>query len=364
MANPGTRTLQLLSLLQSRRYWPGPELAARLEVSPRTLRRDVDRLRDLGYPVEARQGLGGGYQLAAGAVLPPLVLDNDEAVAIGVGLQAAIEAGTVAGIEEPAVRALSKVVQVMPARLRRRIEALAAMTDPVAWRDSASRVDADVLVSVAVACRDAERLQFAYRARRGERSRRQVDPHRLVLLGRRWYLVAWDLSRFDWRTFRLDRLEEPVATGERAVPRRLPGEDAAAFVRSSIESVPQRHQVDVLIDAPAAVVRERIGPWGALEDVSSGGCRFTMTSDTLDWPTLALGNAAADFEVVAPPELVDHLSERATLFARAVNRVGPSRVAPVTAEPPTSSATNGPSSSCSVRSEDDDQQGGPFPSPD
>lgn len=322
MATPGTRTLQLLSLLQSRRYWPGRELAARLDVSPRTLRRDVDRLRDLGYPVEGRQGVDGGYQLAAGAVLPPLLLDNDEALAIGVGLHTAIQAGSVVGIGESSVRALSKVVQVMPARLRRRIEALAAMTDPASWQDSASKVDADALVAVALACRDQERLEFAYTARTGERSRREVDPHRLVLLGRRWYLVAWDLTRFDWRTFRLDRLAEPVPTGARAVPRQLPEQDAAAFVRSSIESVPPGHEVEVLIDAPAAVVRERIGPWGALEEVSAGRCRFRMTSDSLDWPILALGNAAADFEVVTPPELVDHLAVRADVFRRAVNRFG------------------------------------------
>ncbi len=320
MANPGTRTLRLLSLLQARRYWAGSELAARLGVSPRTLRRDIDRLRELGYPVEARRGVDGGYQLAAGAVLPPLLLDDDEAVAIVVGLHSAIQAGTVTGIEESSLRALSKVIQVMPSPLRRRIDALAAMTIPSAWQASATSVDAEVLVSVAQACRDGERLEFAYTDHSGEPSTREVDPHRLVLLGRRWYLVAWDLSRFDWRTFRLDRLAEPRATGAHAIPRRPPAEDAAAFVRSSIETVTSRHQVEVLIDAPAAVVRERVGPWGSLEDVGSGQCRFRMTSDSLDWPTLVLGNAAAEFEVLAPPELLDHIRDRATLFGRALER--------------------------------------------
>jgi predicted DNA-binding transcriptional regulator YafY len=320
MGIPGTRILRLLSLLQSRRYWAGAELADRLEISPRTLRRDIDRLRDLGYPVEARRGMDGGYQLAAGAVLPPLLLDDDEAVAIGVGLHSAIQAGTVTGIEESSVRALSKVIQVMPTPLRRRIDALGAMTIPVAWQESTTSVAADVLVSVAQACRDGERLAFAYTARSGEPSTREVDPHRLVLLGRRWYLVAWDLTRFDWRTFRLDRLAEPRVTGAHAIPRQLPTEDAAEFVRTSIESVPARHQVEVLIDAPAAVVRERIGPWGTLEDVGKGRCRFRMTSDSLDWPTIALGNAAAEFEVVSPPELLDHLRDRAGLFERALER--------------------------------------------
>ena len=317
MTTPGTRTLTLLSLLQSRRYWPGNDLAARLEVSPRTLRRDVDRLRDLGYPVQARRGVDGGYQLAAGAVLPPLLLDNDEAVAIGVGLHSAIQAGSVVGIEESSLRALSKVIQVMPTSLRRRIEALAAMTDALPWHESAASVDAGVLVSVAQACRDAECLQFDYTDSGGMQSTRAVDPHRLVLLGRRWYLVAWDLSRFDWRTFRLDRLTEPRVTGARAIPRQLPAENAAEFVRSSIESVPSRYQVDVVINAPAAVVRERVGPWGNLEDAGPARCRFTMTSDSLDWPTLALGNAGAEFEVVSPLELRDHLRERANLFGRA-----------------------------------------------
>jgi predicted DNA-binding transcriptional regulator YafY len=317
---PGTRILRLLSLLQSRRYWAGAELADRLEISPRTLRRDIDRLRDLGYPVEARRGMEGGYQLAAGAVLPPLLLDDDEAVAIGVGLHSAIQAGTVTGIEESSVRALSKVIQVMPSPLRRRIDALGAMTIPVSWQESTTSVAADVLVSVAQACRDGERLAFSYTARSGEPSTREVDPHRLVLLGRRWYLVAWDLTRFDWRTFRLDRLAEPQVTGAHAIARQLPTEDAAEFVRTSIESAPARHEVEVLIDAPAAAVRERIGPWGSLEEEGPSRCRFRMTSDSLDWPTIALGNAAAEFEVLSPPELLDHLRDRARLFGRAVER--------------------------------------------
>ncbi len=325
MTTPGTRTLRLLSLLQSRRCWPGTDLAARLEVSPRTLRRDIDRLRDLGYPVEARRGVDGSYQLAAGAVLPPLLLDNDEAVAIGVGLHSAIQAGSVVGIEESSLRALTKVIQVMPTSLRRRIDALAAMTVSLPWQESAASVDAVVLVSVAQACRDGERMEFDYTDSGGAASTRVVDPHRLVLLGRRWYLVAWDLTRFDWRTFRLDRLAEPRVTGAHAIPRQLPAENAGEFVRSSIGSVPSRYQVDVLIDAPTAVVRERIGPWGILEDVSSGRCRLSMATDSLDWPTLVLGNAAAEFEVVSPLELLDHLRERANLFGRAIERDGRSQ---------------------------------------
>jgi len=324
MANPSGRTLRLLSLLQSRRYWPGAELADRLEVSARTLRRDVDRLRELGYPVGARRGVDGGYQLAAGAVLPPLLLDDEEAVAIGVGLHSAIQAGTVTGIEEASVRALTKVVQVMPSRLRRRIDALGAMTVPAPWQGTTPSVDADVLVSLAQACRDGERLEFSYTAHGGEQTTREVDPHRLVLLGRRWYLVAYDLTRFDWRTFRLDRLTGPRVTGAHAIPRELPAGDAAEFVRSGIEHLPSRHQVEVRIDAPAAVVRDRIGPWGTLEELDRDRCVLRMSSDSLDWPTVALGHAAAGFEVVSPPALVDHLRAWADRFGRAVEQDGPS----------------------------------------
>ena len=199
MANTSSRTLRLLSLLQTHRYWPGPELAARLDVSVRTLRRDIDRLRELGYPVEASRGVDGGYQLAAGAALPPLVLDDEEAVALAVGLQAAAQGG-VAGIAESSVRALAKVVQVMPPRLRRRVDALRAMTVPLTWYSTAPSTDPAVLTALAQACRDTERLEFGYTSAAGERSDRHVEPLRLVSLGRRWYLVAYDLVRHDWRT--------------------------------------------------------------------------------------------------------------------------------------------------------------------
>jgi predicted DNA-binding transcriptional regulator YafY len=307
MSNPGSRTLRLLSLLQSRRFWAGSDLADRLEVSARTLRRDIDRLRQLGYPVEAQRGVEGGYQLAAGAVLPPLVLDDEEAVAIGVGLQSAIEGGSVVGIEQSSVRALAKLVHVMPSRLRRRIDALAAVTVPAPWEHAPTGVDADVLVSLAQACRDGERLEFSYTARGGDQTSREVDPHRLVLMGRRWYLVAWDLERADWRTFRLDRLTVPRTNGAHVMPRALPTGDAGQFVRSSIDNLPMRHQVEARIHAPAADVRQRIGPWGTLEESGDDRCLLRMTSDTLDWPTLVLGNTGAEFEVLSPPALVDHL---------------------------------------------------------
>ena len=320
MASTGTRILQLLSLLQNRRHWPGGELAVRLGVSQRTLRRDVDRLREMGYPVEARRGVDGGYQLAAGAALPPLLLDDQEAVALAVGLQAAVQAGSVAGIEESSVRALGKVVQVMPRHLRGQVDALAAMTVPVAMGRGPLRVDPGVLTSIALACRDLERLTFAYTGRSGPPGRREVDPHRLVLLGRRWYLVGWDLDRVDWRTFRLDRMDGPETTGARFPARELPGGDAAQFVRDGIDSLPTRHRIEAVVHAPASVVRERIGGWGAVEELDDHRCRWCITTESLDWALLALGAAEAEFEVVSPPALVDHLRERVARFGRAVER--------------------------------------------
>ncbi|MFZ0173459.1 MAG: YafY family protein [Acidimicrobiales bacterium] len=319
MANTSSRTLRLLSLLQTHRYWPGVELAERLEVSVRTLRRDIDRLRELGYPVEAQRGVDGGYQLTAGAALPPLVLDDDEAVALGVGLQAAIQGGTVTGIAESSVRALTKLVQVMPSRLRRRVDALAAMTVPAAWGSTGPSVDPAVLTSIAQACRDNERLEFTYTDRGGERTTRHVEPHRLVLLGQRWYLVAFDNTRYDWRSFRLDRLAEPHSTEAHFLPRELPSADAAEFVRAGIDNLPAPHAVEARVHAPAAVVRSRLGSWGTVVAVDDASCLLQMTVDSLDWPTLALGATGADFEVLSPPELVDQIRDWALRFSRAAS---------------------------------------------
>lgn len=325
MANTSSRTLQLLSLLQTHRYWPGAELAERLEVSPRTLRRDVDRLRDLGYPVEAQRGVDGGYQLAAGAALPPLVIDDEEAVALVVGLQAAAQ-GAVEGIAESSVRVLAKVLQVMPTRLRRRAEALRAMTVPAEWGPAATAaaaptaIDPGALTTAALACRDCEQLRFSYTAADGRQSDRHVEPHRLVCLGRRWYLVAYDLGRHDWRSFRVDRLCAPQATGVRFRPRELPAADAAEFVRSGMENLPRPYQVEAVVDISAAVARERIGRWATIEEIDADHCRVRMTADVLDWPTLALGTLGAEFRVLSPPELLDQVHEWG---ARFVNAQGP-----------------------------------------
>jgi predicted DNA-binding transcriptional regulator YafY len=317
MANTSSRTLRLLSLLQTHRYWPGSELATRLDVSVRTLRRDVDRLRELGYPVEANRGVDGGYQLAAGAAMPPLVLDDEEAVALAVGLQAAAQGG-VAGVAEASVRALAKVVPVMPPRLRRRVEALRVATVPASFAGAGGpSVDPGILTTVAQACRDTERLEFGYAAADGARTDRLVEPFRLVPLGRRWYLVAYDLHRHDWRSFRLDRIEAPHRTGARFRPRELPADDAAVFVRSRLRNLPTQHDVAALIDAPASVVRARVGRWADVEEVGEERCRLRMSTDSLDWAALAVGALDADFTVVSPPALRAHLGRWGERFARA-----------------------------------------------
>ncbi|MFF5208349.1 helix-turn-helix transcriptional regulator [Streptosporangium sp. NPDC000396] len=315
MANTSSRTLRLLSLLQNHRYWPGAELAEKLGISARTLRRDIDRLRELGYPVEAHRGVDGGYQLAAGAAMPPLVLDDEEAVALAIGLRAAAQ-GAIAGIEESSIRALTKVVQVMPPRLRRRVDALRAVS--VAW-DTGPTVDAGVLASIAQACRDEERLRFSYTARGGEQTSRHVEPHRLVALGRRWYLVAYDLTRHDWRSFRLDRLSDPRSTGARFHPRELPGGDAAAFVQAGSDKLAPMYTVEALVHAPAATVRSVVGQWGEVEETGDDRCLLRMTSAALDWPALALGGMGAEFEVLGPPEFADYIREWGTRFTRAAD---------------------------------------------
>jgi predicted DNA-binding transcriptional regulator YafY len=317
MADTSARTLRLLSLLQARRYWPGAELAGRLDVSARTLRRDVDRLRELGYPIQAQRGVDGGYQLAAGTALPPLVVDDEEAVALAVGLQVAAQGG-VEGTAEASMRALAKVIQVMPARLRRRVEALSAATVPASWGNTTpAAVDPVILTTVALACRDAERVRFSYTAAGGQQTDRHVEPYRLVLLGRRWYLVGYDLTRQDWRSFRLDRLAGPRGTGARFRPRELPAADAAAFVQAGIGAATAVYQVEALVDAPAPSVRERYGRWATVEEVSETRSRIRMTADQLEWPMMLLGSLGAEFEVISPPELLDGVRDWARRFGQA-----------------------------------------------
>ncbi len=316
MGNTSSRTLRLLSLLQTHRHWAGSELADRLNVSLRTVRRDIDRLRDLGYPVDPQRGIDGGYQLAPGATLPPLVVDDEEAVALVLGLLAGAQS-PVAGTAEASVRALGKVIQVMPKRLRRRVDALRSTTEQATWVPPAASVEGDTLIAVAQACRDSERLDFDYTAADHVRSQRRVEPHRLVSLGRNWYLVAYDLTRQDWRSFRLDRLAAPRTTGTRFGPRDLPADGAAAFVRAGIAKIPRPVQVDAVIAAPVDEVRSRVGRWASIDERADGTCRLQFSTESLDWATLTLGATGADFAIQGPPELLEHLRTWADRFTRA-----------------------------------------------
>lgn len=325
MSDPTSRVLQLLSLLQTYKFWPGSELADRLEVSSRTLRRDVDRLRELGYPVDATPGVAGGYRLAAGAHMPPLLLDDDEAVAIAVGLRAAAGA-SVDGIEETSVRALAKLEQVLPDRLRRRVTAVHSNVVPLRWSSSSGpTVDAEALAVLAQGCRDHEEVRFDYQARDGEETRRLVEPHQLVSAGRRWYLVAWDVRRKDWRTFRVDRLKAPQLAGVRFEPRPLPAEDAAAYVAQQFSAMPMPHQATVLVHGPLDTVRTTVRWFDAeVEPVDDQRCRVRLRSESLDWlaSMVAIIATTFDVEVDDPPELVTRLRELTGRLARVATAGG------------------------------------------
>ncbi|MEU5283440.1 YafY family protein [Streptomyces sp. CA-278952] len=315
MAETPSRMLRLLSLLQNCRDWPGGKLAERLDVSPRTLRRDIERLRDLGYPVNAIPGVGGGYRLEAGADLPPLLLDDDEAVAIAVGLRTAA-GGSVADIEETSIRALAKLEQVLPKRLRSRVNALQMYTVPMFGVGPTA--NPGYLASVAQACRDRQRLRFTYRKRDGETRSRLVEPYRLVHVNRKWYLLSWDTEREDWRTFRMDRMDAPLITGVRFQQRELPAEDAAAYVAQSITSSLANHRALVTLYAPFEVVAERIRPRdGILTVLDERTCQLRTAADTLEWLALTIGMFGIDFEVHEPPELVAYVRELSDRLARA-----------------------------------------------
>jgi predicted DNA-binding transcriptional regulator YafY len=315
MNTTSSRLLELLSLLQGRRDWPGGELADRLEVSGRTVRRDIERLRQLGYPVESLTGRAGGYRLRAGTAMPPLLLDDEEAIAIAVGLRTAARS-SVSGIEETAVRALVKLEQVLPSHLRRRVSALGSAT--VTLPTPGPTVDAQHLTAIAAACRDSECIRFAYRRRDGTDSRREVEPASLVNHGRRWYLVAWDRRREDWRTFRVDRLARPAATGVRFVPRQLPAKDAAAYVEQSITAAPNRFEAVVTLHAAAEQITSRVPAyWGTIEPIDARTCRFRAGDDDVAWLALRIAMLGVDFEVREPPELVEQLRALASRLARA-----------------------------------------------
>jgi predicted DNA-binding transcriptional regulator YafY len=312
------RLLRLLSLLQTPRDWTGSELADRLEVSARTVRHDIDRLRALGYPVRATRGSIGGYRLEAGATLPPLLLDDEEAVAVAIGLRTAT-GGAVTGIEETSLRALAKLEQVLPPRLRSQVNTLQTYTIHIRQRSGGPTVDPAVLTELAVTCRDHDRLRFDYSDRRGTATQRRVEPYRLVNAGHRWYLVAWDLERADWRTFRVDRMQPGMSRGPRFVPRDLTDAEVEALVSRDVPVVGRRVQARVVLHAPAAVISERVGPWvGTITAIDDTSCLLDTGADSLEMLAAHLSVLDIDFTVTEPADLVGHIQLLAARYARAV----------------------------------------------
>lgn len=312
MLETSARLLRLLSLLQTPRDWSGSLLAERLGVSTRTVRKDIERLRELGYPVHATRGSAGGYRLEAGTAMPPLLLDDEEAVAVTLGLRTAA-GGTIAGIEETSLRALAKLEQVLPARLRRRVQALQTYTSLVGPDGPRPLVDPAVLTTLAGACRDHERLRFDYRSHEGTESVRVVEPYRLVNWGRRWYLLAWDVDRADWRTFRVDRIVPRTPAGPRFVPREPPA-DAADHIMRGVSAAAWRYRARIIVHAPAERVTERINSSvGTVEPVDDDTCVLHTGADTLETMAVYVGLLGIDFTIDDPPELrtvIGELSER------------------------------------------------------
>lgn len=317
MLETSARLLRLLSLLQMQRVWTGSELAQRLSISGRTVRKDIDRLRELGYPVNATRGSVGGYQLGSGAAMPPLLLDDEEAVAVTMGLRTAA-GGSISGMEDASLRALAKLEQVLPSRLRRRVTTLHNATVLVPQDRPAPTLDSGVLSTLAAACRDHERLRIDYRDHAGSSRRRTVEPHRLVNWGRRWYLVAWDVDRQDWRTFRADRIEPRTPSGPRFTPRKPPAADLAAYVSRGVSAAAWRYRARVTVHEPAERIAERINPAvGAVEAVDDHTCVLDTGADSIETLAVYLGLLDAEFTVTEPDELVAHIRELATRYQRA-----------------------------------------------
>lgn len=316
MLETSARLLRLLSLLQTRRDWTGAELAGRLDVDVRTVRRDVDKLRTLGYPVHATPGVPG-YRLGAGAKLPPLLLDDEEAIAVAIGLRTAAS-GTVAGVEEACVRALAKLEQVLPSRLRHRVNLLHSVT--VAVPATGPTVDPETLTAVAAACRDHHRLRFDYRSHDGGTSLRTAEPHRLVHTGRRWYLIAWDIERADWRTYRMDRLVPHTPTGTRFIPRPAPDVNLGAYLSRGVSTAVYRYQARITLHVSAETAAEQILPTiGVIEAIGPQTCLLHTGSNSLDELAVYLGLLDHPFTVHEPPELRSRIRDLAARLTKAVN---------------------------------------------
>ncbi|MEU0538910.1 YafY family protein [Nocardia sp. NPDC005978] len=312
--NPTGRALRLLSLLQTHRFWQCGELAARLEVTERTVRRDVDRLRALGYPIDSESGKYGGYRLETGAHVPPLIVDDDEAVAIAVGLRCAAEAA-IDGMEETSLRALTKIESLLPHRLRRRVSALSSNVTPLRRTADDAVIDPEALALLAAACRDREHVRFDYRRGDGGDGRRSVEPHGLVTAGRRWYLAAWDRDRGDWRTFRLDRIRSVRPTGGHFDSRVIPGGGAAALVASSLGPEPNSRAATLIVHTTFAELEGALRWFDhTLIETTPALCRVRIRDADLGRLAMAVTRIAltGPVEVVEPPELADIVRSLAT----------------------------------------------------
>jgi predicted DNA-binding transcriptional regulator YafY len=314
------RLLRLLALLQSRRDWTGGDLAERLSVTPRTVRADVDRLRKLGYTVDSTLGVNGGYRLGTGANLPPLLLDDDEAVAVVIGLRAGAN-GAVAGVEETSARALDKIQHLLRPALRRRISALQSFTVSAKSAAPAPSIDTDVLTTLADACRDQTLLRIDYRSQDGSPSRREVESHRLVHANAKWYLVAWDTGRAAWRTFRVDRMRLPKnRVGPRFASRPLPEDDPGVFALNGIRRARWPYIVSLIVHADSASVVGRLPPQTLVEPINDRSCRVELGADSAATMAAWLGVLDADFDIESidsHPDLVHHLRAIAARYARA-----------------------------------------------
>ncbi|MEV6239830.1 YafY family protein [Lentzea sp. NPDC051838] len=311
------RLLRLLSLLQTPREWPGSELADRLGVTPRTVRRDIDRLRDLGYPVEATMGVLGGYKLVAGTAVPPLLLDDEEAVAIAVGLRTAARQ-PVAGIDEASLRALTKLQQVLPPRLARRVSSLTSATAPPT-ASFASLVDPAQLTVIAAAVQARQRVRFGYVTQEAAVSKRHVEPVQLVALGRRWYLLAFDVERDDWRIFRMDRISDALNTGARFTAKQPPGGDATNYVTQKMYESAPTYRARATLRLPVDLARARLADFaGDLEALGDDECAWHSTEDTIDYLAFRLTLLGCEFTVHGPPQLIDHLRGLGARISRSV----------------------------------------------
>jgi predicted DNA-binding transcriptional regulator YafY len=312
-----SRLLALLGLLQTHRHWPGNELAGRLGVTPRTLRRDIERLRELGYRVESVPGVAGGYRLEAGSALPPLHLTDDEAVTMAIGLRIAAAQGLEDGTNTT-LTALAKLEQVLPPALRARVGALGEVLSPS--RRPSAAVAPELLGRLALACRDRERIRFAYVSGGGDESRRIVEPHSLVAAERAWFLVGWDLTRSDWRTFRVDRLSDLFLTRLHFPERALPADDAAEFVAVAASSIPQPRTAVVVMDLPLDRVREHFGPWArGAEPAGDGRTAWPIGGRSNEelMSALAWIPEGVEYEVRGDPEFARFLGEVADRMHRA-----------------------------------------------